>query len=75
MRRAVRALRQEGEVPERIEIDLDGNFTIVIAKKDTPESEVDLIHGLDGEAAALSVFPDGAGSISKNLLIRLGTKI
>jgi hypothetical protein len=54
MRRAVRALRKEGEVPERVEVDQDGNFAIILApKRDTPEqSDVDVIHGLDaGEAA------------------------
>jgi hypothetical protein len=35
MRRAVRALRKEGEIPQRIEVDCNGNFSIVVERRDT----------------------------------------
>jgi hypothetical protein len=36
LRRTIRAVRAEGELPERVEVDSDGNFSIVLAKRDNP---------------------------------------
>jgi len=50
MKRVLRVLQAAGEVMERIEVHGD-DFVVVLAQKDAPKSDVDLIHGLDGEAA------------------------
>jgi len=48
MKRIIRAVQATGERMERLEVHGD-DFVVVLAQKDAPESDVDLIH--DGEAA------------------------
>ena len=50
MKRIIRAVQATGERMERLEVHGD-DFVVVLAQKDAPKSDVDLIHGLDGEAA------------------------
>ena len=49
MKRIIRAVQATGERMERLEVHGD-DFVVVLAQKDAPKSDVDLIHG--GEAAA-----------------------
>jgi hypothetical protein len=49
MKRIIRAVQATGERMERLEVHGD-DFVVVLAQKDAPKSDVDLIH--DGEVAA-----------------------
>ena len=51
MKRIIRAVQAAGEVMERVEVHGD-DFVVVLAKRDTPQPEIDdLIEDLDGKAA------------------------